>query len=98
MISWPAAKQIRWVNPSMATVSPSRTRSATASRMDVTLLGALPTGRASGRAVDGFGASHYFGARLLEDPRADPRLVLPEDQGRGDPNRGVTGPPHEQSS
>src|SRR5204863_6547965 len=37
MISCPAAKQIRWVNPSMATVSPSRTRSATASRIDVTL-------------------------------------------------------------
>src|SRR5438067_10954281 len=36
MISCPAAKQIRWVNPSMATVSPSRTRSATASRIDAT--------------------------------------------------------------
>src|SRR5919109_5677134 len=37
MISWPAAKQIRWVNPSIATVSPSRTRSATASRIETTL-------------------------------------------------------------
>src|SRR5438874_1646419 len=37
MISWPAAKQIRWVNPSIATVSPSRTRSATASRIVVCL-------------------------------------------------------------
>src|SRR2546430_1899541 len=37
MISWPAAKQIRWVKPSMATVSPSRTSAATASRIDVTL-------------------------------------------------------------
>src|SRR5438445_13712948 len=37
MISCPAAKQIRWVNPSMATVSPSRTRSATASCIDTTL-------------------------------------------------------------
>src|SRR5438445_3337986 len=36
MISCPAAKQIRWVNPSMATVSPSRTSSATASRIVVT--------------------------------------------------------------
>src|SRR5206468_866695 len=33
MISCPAAKQIRWVNPSIATVSPSRTRSPTASRI-----------------------------------------------------------------
>src|SRR3712207_6127409 len=38
MISWPAAKQIRWVKPSIATVSPSRTSSATASRIDATLL------------------------------------------------------------
>src|SRR5919197_2249148 len=37
MISCPAAKQMRWVKPSMATVSPSRTRSATASRIEVTL-------------------------------------------------------------
>src|SRR5690349_11898954 len=31
MISWPAAKGIRWVKPSSATVSPSRTSPATAS-------------------------------------------------------------------
>src|SRR5439155_16253678 len=37
MVSCPAAKQIRWVKPSIATVSPSRTRSATASRIVVTL-------------------------------------------------------------
>src|SRR5690242_17956375 len=37
MISCPAAKQMRWVNPSIATVSPSRTRSATASRIVATL-------------------------------------------------------------
>src|SRR2546429_759144 len=37
MISCPAAKQIRWVKPSIATVSPSRTRSATASRIVVCL-------------------------------------------------------------
>src|SRR4029450_11309035 len=37
MISCPAAKQIRWVKPSIATVSPSRTRSATASRIDARL-------------------------------------------------------------
>src|SRR5439155_23754771 len=36
MISCPAAKQIRCVKPSMATVSPSRTSSAMASRIVVT--------------------------------------------------------------
>src|SRR6188474_811421 len=38
MISCPAAKQMRCVNPSIATASPSRTRSAMASRIDATLL------------------------------------------------------------
>ena len=37
MISCPAAKQIRCVNPSIATVSPSRTSSRTASRIVATL-------------------------------------------------------------
>src|SRR5688500_20016523 len=36
MISCPAANEMRWVKPSIATVSPSRTRSATASRMEAT--------------------------------------------------------------
>src|SRR5262245_31168347 len=36
MISWPAANPIRWVKPSIATVSPSRTSSATASCIDAT--------------------------------------------------------------
>src|SRR6476646_11838333 len=37
MISWPAANEMRCVNPSIATVSPSRTRSAMASCIDATL-------------------------------------------------------------
>ncbi len=41
MISWPAAKQMRWVKPSTATVSPSRTSSAIASRIEATLFGML---------------------------------------------------------
>src|SRR3954447_2131641 len=36
MISCPAANEIRWVNPSMATVSPSRTIAAIASRIVAT--------------------------------------------------------------
>ena len=53
MISWPAANEIRWVNPSMATVSPSRTSWAIASAMDATF--ELPVTRRSWRgdlAVD----------------------------------------------
>ena len=42
MISCPAAKQMRWVKPSMATVSPSRTRSAIASRIVATFEAAHP--------------------------------------------------------
>src|SRR5215213_4224977 len=38
MISWPAAKQMRCVKPSIATVSPSWTSSATASCIDATLV------------------------------------------------------------
>src|SRR5262245_64429345 len=38
MISCPAAKQMRCVNPSIATASPSRTRDAIASRIDATLV------------------------------------------------------------
>src|SRR5512143_643108 len=42
MISWPAANEIRCVNPSIETVSPSRTSSPTASRIVVTLLELIP--------------------------------------------------------
>src|SRR2546427_3948415 len=55
MISWPAAKQIRWVNPSMATVSPSRTSSRTASRMVATL---PPSGISRRRLPFGVAAQH----------------------------------------
>src|SRR5512132_3420946 len=52
MISWPAAKLIRWVKPSIATVSPSRTRSRTASCIEVTLLIAVaPTSQLFRRPV-----------------------------------------------
>jgi hypothetical protein len=37
MISWPAANGMRWVNPSSATVSPSRTTSDTACGNDTIL-------------------------------------------------------------
>src|SRR6478752_3841081 len=49
MISWPAENPIRCVKPSMATVSPSRTRSAIASRIEATLPG---LGRLAGVELD----------------------------------------------
>ena len=54
MISCPAAKPMRWVKPSIATVSPSRTSSAIASRIDATLRGhpAASSLAASAPAVD----------------------------------------------
>src|SRR6266480_5495285 len=75
-ISCPAAKQMRWVKPSMATESPFRTRSATASRIDVTLLAGMGVGS----------ARCHLGARLLEEAQSGLGLVLPKHQGRSDPD------------
>src|SRR6478752_3268004 len=50
MISCPAANEIRWVNPSIATVSPSWTSSATASCIVVTLLELIRLPSISGSA------------------------------------------------
>src|ERR687896_2587492 len=74
MISCPAAKQIRCVKPSMATVSPSRTISLIATRIEVTLDELMRDLTASG----------------LEDrqPRAD--LLFGDDKWRRDANGGVT--------
>src|SRR5438876_6262127 len=83
MISWPAAKQIRCVKPSIATVSPSRTRSATASRIEAT----LPAMAALG--------GRDLGAGLLEDRHGRVRLVLPEDERRRHPDRVVAAPEHQ---
>src|SRR6188474_453502 len=82
MISCPAAKQIRWVNPSIATVSPSRTRSATASCI-VATLSVIPRSRfrVAGPSVLGpaehaqlvaFGILHHGPeAAFLVDPPDD---------------------------
>src|SRR5919106_2854197 len=84
MISWPAAKQIRCVNPSIATVSPSRTRSATASRIVATFDVTFPC------RVGGSAARLHVGHDLLEDAEGRPCLVLTEGKGRGHPDRRVT--------
>ena len=82
MISWPAEKPMRCVKPSIATVSPSRTRSATASRIEAVLSGI--DGRLSRRRLP---RPIEAGARtsasdLLDVRRSDARHVgdgLPED-------------------
>src|SRR5215203_748425 len=77
MISWPAANEMRWVKPSMATVSPSRTSVAMASRMEATLVAAmgrsarrldLVEGTRDGRVgQDGPGMPGHCGNALGED-------------------------------
>src|SRR5207247_5667908 len=72
MISCPAAKQIRWVNPSMATVAPSRTSSATASRI-VATFEASAIGRFRGTRLDAelvaLGIAHdYVRVEPLDGP------------------------------
>ena len=51
MISWPAAKQIRCVKPSIATVSPSWTSAATASRIEATFEALIVDVRAAGQTA-----------------------------------------------
>src|SRR5919197_1374513 len=96
MISWPAAKQMRWVNPSMATVSPSRTSSPIASRIDATFPSAMDR---SGALRSLFGESRvargaaflHLGAGLLEDLEAGLGLVRADHQRGRDPHGPVTG-------
>src|SRR5918995_6889939 len=88
MISCPAAKQMRWVNPSIATVSPSRTISATASRIVATLL--MRTSRPSRLGFrhlrDGF----------LEHLERRPGLIAPEHERRRQTDDVLAGAEHEK--
>src|SRR5215208_712122 len=73
MISWPAANEMRWVKPSIATVSRSRTMSRTASAIEATLL------------VDTTSGSQAVPVRVRSagglDPRNRPgRLRRPQDR------------------
>src|SRR5215210_3678523 len=92
MISWPAAKLIRWVNPSIATVSPSRTSAAIASAMVATFVvtaevsgtGPSRVGRESARRFDARDRTRR--GRGLEDVAVVARDVadgLAEDPERG---------------
>src|ERR1044072_2729748 len=82
MISCPAAKQMRCVKPSITTVSPSWTCAATASRMVVTLEGALKRSGSSDIAqalVDhGEGRIDVLGSD--DQRRREPKRALPRPQ------------------
>src|SRR4051794_6696591 len=110
MISWPAANPMRCVKPSMATVSPSRTRSATASRMVATLEAPtpwiIPARRPAMSADDldleqragtGFVSCHY-GDRFTEDPQRCHHLILRDGQGRRHPDAGLAAFEDEQAA
>src|SRR5579872_5623708 len=68
MISWAAAKQIRWVKPSMTTVSPSCTCCAIASRIVTTLLAGCT----------------QLGQDFVDDVQAGARVVFVDDERRCD--------------
>src|SRR6476660_5932261 len=71
LISWPAANGLKWVNPSIATVSPPRTSSRTASAIDATfdvVTGPVPAtagcDRSSARGLDpGHGVGRLGGVQ-----------------------------------
>src|SRR4051812_8092649 len=109
MISWPAAKEMRWVNPSIATVSPSRTNSRTASAIDATFDGAIELagglhpadrarrlGRVEDRLVGTLAGNLCDG--LAEDPQRRRHLGLADDQRRRHPDRRPAALEHEQAA
>src|SRR4030095_13906927 len=89
---------MRWVNPSMVRVSPSRTSSATASRMLATLssatdhlgggVGLLGQGEAGGDLLD----------RLGEQAQGGAALVGGDDQGRGQAHGALAGLEDQQAA
>src|SRR5437867_2970908 len=90
MISWPAAKQIKCVKPSIATVSPSRTSSAIASCIVVTLdvLMGRRGSRPGGYLVDGLG----------EQPQRNIHFVRADGERRRHPDRRPAGLQDEQAA
>src|ERR671914_767857 len=87
MISCPAAKQIRWVKPSIATVSPSRTSSEIAPTMVVTL---LPP------ALVTLGSRRYLCAHILEQAQSRCGLLGSDYEWRRHADRLVAGAEDEQ--
>src|SRR5689334_20136949 len=99
MISCPAAKEIRWVKPSITTVSPSRTWAATASCM-------LRTLEATGDAPP-VTRRDAAGAHVRSRERAQPLVDHPERgvdvlrsryQRRREPERAASGAQQQQAA
>src|SRR2546426_2850065 len=81
MISCPAANEMRWVNPSMTTTSPSRTCRATASCMDSSLEPSAIGGGVSSIA-------HLVQA-LVDDPEGGVDVILIHDERGREPQRAL---------
>src|SRR2546427_10261749 len=84
MISWPAAKQMRCVNPSMTTVSPSWTCAAMAACMDITLEGAPSA------------SSVQLIEALVDDPQRRIHVVLVDHERRRQAQRALPGAEQQQ--
>src|SRR5512142_3036151 len=88
MISWPAAKQMRWVKPSITTVSPSCTWRAMACCMVRTLEALSAISRQP---------SAQFGKALVEDRERRIHVVGVDDERRCQAQRCLPGAEQEQS-
>src|SRR6266508_5101898 len=92
MISWPAAKQMRWVKPSIATVSPSRTSSPIASRIEATLEALIrrsprPAALAGPAVARRSRLGRHLGDGLAEEPHRRVDLVDADGQRGRHPDR-----------
>src|SRR5512147_3033898 len=86
MISCPAAKQIRWVKPSMTTVSPSWTWAAMASCMETTLEPSAISCQPSAK----------LGQALIEDRERGVHIVVVDDQRGSQTQRALAGAEQEE--
>src|SRR5512135_2731800 len=87
MISWPAAKQMRWVKPSITTVSPSCTCAAMASCIDSTL---------EALSVIGYRLSAKLDQTLVEDRQGGIDVVVVHDERRRQTQRALAGAEQEE--
>src|SRR5512143_2423509 len=94
MISCPAAKQIRWVKPSMTTVSPSWTWAAMASCMETTFEACSVIGRryavnAAQPMTDNRRHSFQLFQALIEDRQGGIDVVVVHDERRRQTQRAL---------
>src|SRR5574342_216582 len=101
MISCPAAKQIRWVKPSMTTVSPSWTWAAMASCMERTceawsVIGRRYAVNATPPMTDNRRLSFQLFQALIEDGEGGVHIVVVHDERRRQPQRALAGAEQEE--